>query len=170
MNWTQFVFFGLVLLVFFFFSPPHRPFYFSHQNQQSQPLFLCDTYFMNTLNFHLQNQQLMCMLFCIESYVCICFCMFSHYTEFWYCISSTSVNFTGVGPYLADRIRWTVRPASGLTWLVSAGAAVVAGLVCLGLQSWDETSKNKNNIEGHTLDGRSCKSFLDLLAACEAGM
>jgi len=40
----------------------------------------------------------MCIL-CIEIYICICVCTFSHYTKFWYCISSTCVNCTGLGPY-----------------------------------------------------------------------
>lgn len=31
------------------------------------------------VEFHLQKQQLMCTLLHIESYICICVCMFSHY-------------------------------------------------------------------------------------------
>lgn len=31
-------------------------------------------------------------------------------------------------------------------------------------------TKHVRNVKGHILDGRSCKSFLDLSAACEAGM
>lgn len=58
--------------------------------------------------------------------------MFSHYTEFWYCISSTRLNFTGLEPYLSDRIGSTVWPGSALRRLVSAGGRSCHRVGCGG--------------------------------------
>lgn len=91
--------------------------YSSLQNGQSQPLLVCDTYFityfMHTLDFICKkNQQLMCML-CIESYICISVCklfcfyfFFPHYRLLILYVKLASVSFTGLGPSLSDRIEF----------------------------------------------------------------
>lgn len=137
MNWTRFLVFVFVLLLFCFvlFFAPTAPPFSPFQNGQSQPLFLCDTYCMYHFEFHLQNQQLMCMLLHIESYIYISVCMFCHYTEFWYCILLKSVNFTGLGPRF---VRWT--------WFRPQAIGQCRGCSCHGpgrgrLQGWDKTCK-----------------------------
>lgn len=117
----------------FIFFCPTAHFYLSLQNGQSQPSFLCDTYCMNTLNF-------ICKKTTVNVYGVVYWKLYlhmrlyvSHYTDFWYCISPTSVNFTGLGPYC--HIASAEPYNRGLSWLVSAGAAVMAA-PC----SWAETN------------------------------
>lgn len=85
------------------------------------------------------------MLLCTESYICISVCMFSHDAEFWYC-RSTSVNFTRLGPYLSNGIRFDL--VSTLVWLVSAGAAALAGQAVRGSRA---ETKQVRNVKGHIL-------------------
>ena len=128
MNWIR-------LFVFLYFAPLPL-FIFLVRNGQSQPLLCLWHILYEYFEFHLQkNQQLMCMLLCIESYICICMFFFlfffSHYAEFWYCISS--VNFYRMRALFvrSDRIRWTCSTCfyPDVDRSSAVGAAAVVGAV-----------------------------------------
>lgn len=103
----------------------------------------------------------MCMLLYIESYICICVCMFSHYTEFLILYIIDKCEFYQTRALFVRSHQVSSSTWFCLRWLVSAGAAVVVGQATGG--SWAET-KQVRNVNGHILDVRSCKSFLELLA------
>lgn len=91
-----------------FLSPCFAPAFLSLSSERAEPAIICLWHifyhiFYAYFEFHLQNQQLMCML-CIESYICISVCTFYLIIEFWYCMSAASVNFIGPGPSPSHRI------------------------------------------------------------------
>lgn len=65
--------------------------------RQSQPFL----YVWHVDGFHIQNQQLTCMLLYAKSYICLSFFLITPHF-FWYCLWLTRVNITGLKPTLPD--------------------------------------------------------------------
>ena len=147
MNWIR-------LFVFLYFAPLPL-FIFLVRNGQSQPLLCLWHILYEYFEFHLQkNQQLMCMLLCIESYICIC--MFFFFFFFLIMQSFDTVYqvwiFTGWGPYLSDQIASGehVPPASTLMWIGPAQSGLQ-----LSPGPWEAPEprqKHVRNVKGHILD------------------
>lgn len=78
--------------------------------RQSQPFL----YVWHVDGFHIQNQQLTCMLLYAKSYICLSFFLITPHF-FWYCLIDTC-EYYGTQADLA----W---PASAMMWLVRARAA-----------------------------------------------
>lgn len=138
----------IIIIIFlsssFVFAP--LPLFISLSSEWTEPAII-SLWHILYFEFHLQNQQLnVYVVVYWKLYLHMRLYVFSLY-RVWYCISSTSVNFTGLGPYLSDRVRWAVPPGSVLRWLVSAGAAG-------GSRA---EAKHLRNVKGHILDSRSCK-------------
>ena len=146
MNWIRLCF---CLVLFLFFAP--LPLFISlFRNGQSQPLLCLWHILYEYFEFHLQkNQQLMCML-CIESYICICMFFFLIMQSFdtvyqvWI--------FTRRGPYLSDQIASGEHAPPGST-LMGIGPAQ-SGLQ-LSPEPWEAPEprqKHVRNVKGHILD------------------
>lgn len=109
MNWTRFVFF----VMFFSCFCPNAPFIsLFRMDRASHYFFVTHIVWILWISSAKPTVNVYVVV-CWRLYLHMCFYVFSHYTEFWYC---TSVNFTGWGPCLSDRVRWTVWPGSALRW------------------------------------------------------
>lgn len=155
MNWTRFVVFFVMFFVCFC---PTAPFISLFRMDRASHYFFV-THIVWILWISSAKPT-------VNVYVVVCWRLYLHMCFYVFRITQSF-----------DTVQVWILPDEGLVCQIASGEQFDlvlpwGDLVCAGdgpQEAPEPWQKNVRNVKGHILDGRSCKSFLDLME-CEAGM